>query len=65
MQNQITSGNKVATIKEKLDGYGDPVLVATVVQNYNDGLQMQERFISSKKFTRPSAAVKWAKKQLA
>jgi len=57
---KLTNGNKVATIATRADGFS-----ATVVQNYNNGLEMTERFIALKFFSNQKRAITWAQKQMA
>jgi hypothetical protein len=61
----IKNGNKVATIKEGTDGYGDKVIRVSVTQTYFDGIDLVERFIGSKTFEKEASAKRWANKEVA
>lgn len=60
-----TTGTKKVTVKKGQDGYGDEIYRATLSQNFNDGLQIQERVIEIKSFATEKKAINWGKKQLA
>ncbi len=60
----ITKGNKVATIKEGTDGYGDKIIRVSILQTYHDGIDLVERFIRSRSFHTEALAKKWANKEL-
>lgn len=60
----IIKGSKKVTIKEGKDGFGDTHYRATLVQVFNNGLEMEERFIDMKVFSTENRAKTWAEKQL-
>ena len=61
----FNNGNKTATVKESINGYGEQTFYASVVQSYSNGFEMAERFIGSKHFKTEKRAINWAKKELA
>ena len=62
---KATTGTKKATVKKGQDGYGDTIFRASLTQEFNNGIEIQERLIEMKSFTTEKKAINWAKKQLA
>ena len=52
-----------ATIKKSNNGYGETVYNVILTQNYNNGLEIVERFISMKSFSTEKRAESFIKKQ--
>ena len=49
MENELilTNGSKIATIKQTTNGYNEKVFRVAVVQSFNNGIEMEERFIAT------------------
>jgi len=62
---KATTGTKEVTVKKGQDGYGDVIYRASLTQYFNNGVEIEERFIEMKSFTTEKRAINWAKKQLA
>jgi hypothetical protein len=58
------TGNKTLTVSEFTNGYGENAFRARVSQQYNNGIEMITRPISSKDFNKLATAKKWLQKQL-
>lgn len=62
---KATTGTKKVTVKKGQDGYGDVIFRASLTQDFNNGVEIEERFIEMKSFATEKRAISWAKKQLA
>jgi hypothetical protein len=61
---RATTGRKKVIIREGQNGYGEEVFRAALTQDFFNGLEDEERFISSKEASTEKKAFSWAKKQL-
>jgi hypothetical protein len=61
---QELNGTKKVTIKKGKDGFGDVIYRATLTQKFNNGFEVEERFIEMKWFETEKKAIKWAENKL-